>query len=163
MLRASLTIFLVLTAVAFAGCAAAPTGGPDDDVDRGTGNQSAPKPKAVVMRDQHAPDIPTADNPFVASFDVEAPYDQLVILLHASGVGQYRLTVTGPDGASLYDTGDVPSASEPDSHSHTAQGVRVATVEGAHTAEVSFAGGITYHLTIFASKAGADADKPHDH
>ncbi len=51
------------------------------------------------------------------------------------------------------------SASEPDSHAHTAQGVRVATVEGAHTAEVSFAGGITYHLTIAAS----NADEPHDH
>lgn len=163
MLRAAFVIFLILTAVAFAGCSGAPTGGPDDDVDLGTGNQSAPKPKPVVMRDQHAQDIPTADNPFVAAFDIEAPYDRLVVLLHASGVGQYRLTVTGPDGASLYDTGDVPSASEPDSHSHTAKGATVATMAGAHTAEVSFTGAITYHLTIFASKAAADADEPHDH
>lgn len=161
MLRAPLVILLLVTAVAFAGCASGPADVPDEPAPGDQHDQTAPKPKAVVMRDQHAQDIPTATNPFVADFDVEDPYDQIVVLLHASGVGQYRLVVAGPDGEPLYDTGDVPSATEPDSHSHAAQGVPVATVPGAHTATLSFTGGITYHLTIFASKAGADAG--HDH
>lgn len=163
MLRAFLTILLLLGAVGFAGCSSGPADAPDDDSDAGGGNQTHPKPKAVVLHDQTAQDIPTGENPFVADFDVEAPYDQIVIVLHASGVGQYRLVVAGPGGEAVYDTGDQASATEPDSHSHAAQGVPVATTPGAHTAELSFTGGITYHLTIFASKTGAEADEPHDH
>lgn len=165
MLRPLPVIFLILGAVAFAGCSGTPTAGPDggDGDDEGTSNNTSAKPKAVLMRDQHARDVPTAPNPFTATFDVEAPHDQLLILLHASGVGQYRLVVKGPGEANLYDSGDQTSASEPDSHSHTGSGVRVNTTAGAHSAELSFTGGITYHLNIFSSKA-SDAKQPaHEH
>lgn len=122
-----------------------------------------PPPVTLVEHSQEPADIPTGANPWMATVDVEAPYGELSVFVHASGVGTYRFQVTDANGTSVYDTGEITSTNEPGSHSAAAIGTKVAAPAGAYEARMDWTGAIAYHVRLVAKVPGHDDGDGGDH
>ena len=157
---------IVALAVLASGCASDDAGtGPGGGDENGSGENNTTRldPINVVSKQQKAADLPTATNPFVKEFTLTDGYDEILIVMHVSGAGQYQFTVTNGSEV-LYDTKQQTSSSAPDSHSTSGSGTAVETGNGTFTARMEYTGTITYHLTVTARQHGHEGDmEPHEH
>lgn len=160
--------FLVILAFASAGCF-----GSGEDAATTTSPTSPPPPPPQVVYGPkqpnacQAPAAPEKTEP-VGEFSVKAPYDEIMVNYHTSGLGKGRFIVKNKDtGAVLYQnpTEDIRSV-PPETcggHAHSGGAVTKAVTPGNYTVTLWYQGAVAIHADVTLKASKVAANMTHEH